>query len=286
MPSREPPDLESGDNPPCKPHAQPLRTPFFSRASLLGPVDTSHADIILLAHSLATGIVDAASFSNWAVFAGMQTGNTVLLGLSTAGLTGNPHAWLTTLVSITSYLLGALATFRLSSLIVPGPKSVGENRLYLFALLAVQSLFILVAAGLVAGDVVPHNPPGMATHATAAAVLEDVRIVALLPLLAFQAGVQIATSRLLGFNELPVNVVTSTYCDIMGDKKVLERGNRKRDRRVASVVLVLVGAVVAGWVMRSRAGLEGALFVAGAVKGGAAVGGLVLMKRVEMGKGV
>jgi len=35
-----------------------------------------------------------------------------------------------------------------------------------------------------------------------------------LALLAFQFGGQIVTSRVLGFNEVPTNVLTSLYCDL------------------------------------------------------------------------
>lgn len=47
---------------------------YFSRKRILGPVDKDKGDIALLAHSLVTGMVDAATFSNWSVFVGMQTG--------------------------------------------------------------------------------------------------------------------------------------------------------------------------------------------------------------------
>ncbi|KAF4551330.1 Hypothetical protein D9617_14g077880 [Elsinoe fawcettii] len=255
----------------------------FSRAFIFGPVDKKHGDLILLAHSAATGIVDAACFSNWAVFAGMQTGNTVLLGLATASTPANPHAWLTTLVSILSYLLGTFITFRLTAIFFPA--GAASNRLFLFSLLFIQAFLILVSAVFVAADLVPHNAPGIVTHATATLVIENIRIVSLLPPLAFQAGVQIATSRLLGYNELPVNVVTSTYCDIMGDNALLARGNEKRNRRVAAVVLVLVGAVSSAWLMRSGGGLEAALFVAGGIKLVAAVAGFLFMEG-EKGKEV
>jgi hypothetical protein len=47
---------------------------FFSRRRLLGPVDKEYGDAVLLVHSFVTGLVDAASFANWGVFVGMQTG--------------------------------------------------------------------------------------------------------------------------------------------------------------------------------------------------------------------
>lgn len=47
---------------------------FFSRRRILGPVEKDYGDYGLLACSLVTGMVDGASFLNWGVFVGMQTG--------------------------------------------------------------------------------------------------------------------------------------------------------------------------------------------------------------------
>ena len=47
---------------------------FFSRRWMLGPVVKDYGDYGLLACSLVTGMVDGASFLNWGVFVGMQTG--------------------------------------------------------------------------------------------------------------------------------------------------------------------------------------------------------------------
>lgn len=93
---------------------------------------------------------------------------------------------------------------------------------------------------------------------------------------------QIATSRLLGYNELPVNVLTSTYCDLMGDAKLLAVRNVKRNRRAASVVLLLAGAICSGWLMVSRAGLQGVFWIAGALKAAAAIGAFCLLKRATL----
>lgn len=94
-----------------------------------------------------------------------------------------------------------------------------------------------------------------------------------LALMAFQFGGQIVTSRVLGFNEVPTNVLTSLYCDLLSDPLLLAPfgGNVKRDRRVTAVILMLVGAILGGWLQRSRAGMPAALWIAGAVKLGIAV---------------
>jgi hypothetical protein len=47
---------------------------LFSRQRALGPVGKDGGDWALLACCLVTGLVDAASFSNYSVFVGMQTG--------------------------------------------------------------------------------------------------------------------------------------------------------------------------------------------------------------------
>jgi len=199
-------------------------------------------------------------------YANNPAGNTVILGLSTAGLPDMPHAWLATLVSIITFLLGAMATFHISKWLTPS--GVTSNRLWTSSLFTLQGLFILVAAAIATPDnLIPQNPAGTGFHTPEPSwVKHDIRIVSLLPLLGWQAGMQIAASRLLGFNELPVNVVTSTYCDLMGDFKLLATNNVKRNRRAASVILLFMGSIMSAWLMRSRGGLESVLWVAGAIK--------------------
>lgn len=91
---------------------------------------------------------------------------------------------------------------------------------------------------------------------------------------------QIASSRLLGFNELPVNVLTSTYCDLMGDYKLFALNNVKRDRRAGAAVLLLVGAIVSGWLMRSHGGLMSVLWISGVIKVAAGMGLFVFMPKL------
>jgi hypothetical protein len=89
-----------------------------------------------------------------------------------------------------------------------------------------------------------------------------------LAMLAFQFGGQIVTSRVLGVNEVPTNVLTSLYCDLLSDPGLLAPlgKNFKRNRRVASICLLVGGGVAGGWLQRSRAGMSAALWIAGGVK--------------------
>ena len=76
--------------------------------------------------------------------------------------------------------------------------------------------------------------------------------IVLLPLamLAFNSAGQIVQSRFLGFNEVPTVVLTSTYCDLMFDPLLFTapvRENAKRNRRFLSAVVLLLGAVLGGF---------------------------------------
>jgi hypothetical protein len=133
-----------------------------------------------------------------------------------------------------------------------------------------QSSCIFVAALLVQLDVV-RQPNGR--------VVEDgskVEFMELLPLalLAFQSGGQIVTSRLLGFNEIPTTVLTSVYCDLASDPKLLApfKQNIKRNRRAASVVTFLLGGIAGGWLSLSDAGMSTALWIGAFVKLSIAIG--------------
>ncbi len=131
-----------------------------------------------------------------------------------------------------------------------------------------QSACIIVAAALVQSHVVPE-PMGLVTETSS-----SVDFLELLPLgfLAFQSGGQIVTSRLLGFNEVPTTVLTSVYCDLASDPKILAKKNVKRNRRAAVVIAILTGGITGGWISRSSAGMSVSLWTAAAIKLSIAVG--------------
>ena len=79
------------------------------------------------------------------------------------------------------------------------------------------------------------------------------------------------TSRLLGFNEVPTTVLTSVYCDLASDPKIIALDNVKRNRRAAAVLAILIGGIAGGWISRSQAGMSVSLWVAAAIKLGIAV---------------
>ncbi|KAL2069262.1 hypothetical protein VTL71DRAFT_15600 [Oculimacula yallundae] len=226
------------------------------RSYLSSEIAIAHADIPIIACCLVSGLCDSSAYNAWSCFVSMQTGNTIFLALGASDQPrSKPYGWLKSLISIISFLLGCFvfATTRFIK-----PKARGT----LAASFMVQSLFIILAAMLVQVGVVPQ-PDGVVTDSGS-----KVNLLELLPLgfLAFQSGGQIVTSRILGFNEVPTTVLTSVYCDIASDPKILARDNVKRNRRVFAVIFILVGGIAGGWISRSRAGMSTSLWIAAGIK--------------------
>lgn len=143
-----------------------------------------------------------------------------------------------------------------------------------------QSILILISAAVAQSRTVPaFAMSSLGTEASEVLLKAyETNSMSMLPLalMAFQFGGQIVTSRVMGLNEVPTNVLTSLYCDLLSDPLLFAPagGNIKRNRRLVAIVLMMVGAVMGAWLQRSRAGMPTALWIAGAVKMGIAVGWL------------
>lgn len=92
-----------------------------------------------------------------------------------------------------------------------------------------------------------------------------------LGLVAFQSSGQAVTSRVLKYNGLTSVVLTSNYCDLFSDPKILAANNVERNRRLAAPILLLVGAMFGGLWAHSEVGLAGALWTAAGLKAFAVV---------------
>ena len=219
------------------------------------------------------------SFKNWAAFIGMQTGNTVILCLSTADLPAGqvglalykldsvqtltqhkPWAFGTTLISIVSFFVGCFFATRISTLLVP-------TRRFTFTMnFVVQTALIAAAAALVTGNVVLTD----ADETPNILLGNKVILIGVAPL-AFQSGMTIATSRMIGLgNEIPVTVYTSTYAALAGDPKLFQMipisANRGRNRRLAAVVCIFAGALVSTWLEVRSIGMDAILWMAAGIK--------------------
>ncbi|KAL8697849.1 MAG: hypothetical protein Q9224_002120 [Gallowayella concinna] len=129
-----------------------------------------------------------------------------------------------------------------------------KRRLTLVVSFLLQALCIFIAAILVQTDTVPEH------NATDAFVLIAI------PFLAAQSGAQVATAKGLGFTELPTTVLTSTYNDLASDTKLLAWDNPKRDRRVASVVLMILGGICGAWLCKGTETFTIVLWLGAAIK--------------------
>ena len=253
---------------PSKPHQKPSTLRQRSRAYFSHTISTQHASVPLLVCCLISGLIDSVAYNAWSAFISMQTGNTVFLGLGASNQPlSKPYGWAKSLVSIACFFVGCVCFSRAMR-----ARGRGTTRGALLASFTVQAALMLVAAGLVQGKVVPV-PIG---------ARGDPDFIELLPigLLAFQGGGQFVASRLLGFSEIPTVVLTSVYCDLGMDEKLLEKKNDKRNHRVGAVVFILLGAIAGGWINRSQAGMATAVWVSGGLKLGIAVA-WVFWKREE-----
>ncbi|QSZ36744.1 hypothetical protein DSL72_006627 [Monilinia vaccinii-corymbosi] len=215
-----------------------------------------HADIPIIACAIVSGLCDSSAYNAWTCFVSMQTGNTVFLALGASGQPiSHPYGWVKSLFSICFFLSGCLFFAQTRHF------GAGRSRGILSVSFLLQAICLIVAAALVQGKVVPE-PIGLNS------IEDEVDFIELIPLafLAFQSGGQIVTSRILGFNEVPTTVLTSVYCDIASDPKLLAKDNVKRNRRVAAVFAILSGAIAGGWISLSSAGLSAALWLAAAIK--------------------
>ena len=149
----------------------------------------------------------------------------------------------------------------------------GKTRGALLLSFSLQAALMLAAAALVQGRIVPVPIGAVVDNYATAAGQGDPDFIELLPigLLAFQGGGQFVASRLLGFSEIPTVVLTSVYCDLGMDEKLLVKENEKRNHRVGAVVSIILGAIAGGWISRSEAGMATAMWVAAGLKLGIAV---------------
>ena len=105
-----------------------------------------------------------------------------------------------------------------------------------------QAVLCFVAMATVVAGLVPNNAGSL--------LPENCIVLFPLALLSFQSAGQIVMSRMLGFNEIPTVVLTSTYTDLFMDPKLLTAPmtqNSKRNRRAISAIALLLGAALGGF---------------------------------------
>ena len=177
-------------------------------------------------------------------------GNTIFLALSTANLPAGTDnlKWARSGISILTFMLGSLITGRIYAAVGP------TRRLTLFMSFLLQAFCMAIGALLVHTGIVPESPPNSKL------------IFIAIPFLAVQSGAQVVTAKSLGFAEVPTTVLTSTYNDLSSDTRVLASDNPKRDRRLLSVAMLLLGGISGGWLSHLTHGLAVVLWFGAGIK--------------------
>lgn len=152
-------------------------------------------------------------------------------------MTGQPHdqpnRWIKSGTSILSFILGSFVFSRIMNSLGP------SRRMSLLTSSALQMILTLTAA--IIATVYPHLDPTL--HSGYLLLLP-------ISLLAMQAGGQCVLSRVLGYNEIPSVVITASICDFAMDTRLFSTDNVKRNRRAASVLLLVGGAGIGGLLTR------------------------------------
>lgn len=219
-------------------------------------IDRTYGDLILLLCFLVTGLLDSSAVNVWGAFVSMQTGNSIYLGLGVVTPSSSTR-WIRSLVSIGAFCFGAFCFSRFHRAF--GPK----RRWVLIVSFATQLLMIVIAA--LVETFAPFEDSSI-----------DWSIIIPLGIVAFQSSGQAVVSRALEFNSMTSVVLTSSYCDLFSDPGLFAgiTRNAERNRKVAAVALLLLGAVCGGLWAKSEIGMAGAMWTAVVVKAGIVVGWL------------
>ncbi|KAJ5115506.1 hypothetical protein NUU61_001265 [Penicillium alfredii] len=232
------------------------KMPFAGLTTLKHDVEPRHADLLLFACCLTSGLVDSTVYNAYNTFVSMQTGNTIFVGLGASNQNPRPYGWARSLTSIGCFIIGCFFFARLNRLLG------ARRRGCLILSFLLQAAMIVITAGLIQGGVISSVLARNSADETNWD--QEVPIV----LLSLQSAGQIVASRALGFNEIPTVVITSLLCDLMSDPKLFLLRNEKRDRRVIAFVLTLVGAIIGGWVTTATGQISPALWLSAGIKFG------------------
>lgn len=123
----------------------------------------------------------------------------------------------------------------------------------------IQTVFVLVSAALVEIGIIDGE---VNVSVRTIKWLEEIPIA----MLSFQSAGQMVTSRILGLNEIPTVVLTSVLCDFASDPELGKKKNQRRNRRGLAFAMILIGAIVGGWIAKASGGMESVLWIAGGIK--------------------
>ena len=207
---------------------------------------------LLLTLTVITGVVDAVSYLDFGhVFVANMTGNVVFIGFGLAGASG--ISAVASLVAIAAFLLGALGGGRLL-------RHLGGHRGHHLTVAATIGLAGLIAAVLVC---LLWGYEAAAPRYLLTAVL------------AVTMGLQNATARALAVPDFTTTVLSLTLTGLAADSRIGAAKPSRPLRRLASVVAMLIGALV-GALLVLKASVAAALGLACLLQAAVAAAGRIL----------
>jgi len=176
---------------------------------------------VLLALTFVSGVVDAVCYLGMGrVFTANMTGNIVVLGFAAAGAPG--FSVTASLTSLAVFLVGAIAGGRIAARVTPRSRTLS---------VAIAAEAIFVAAGATVACTAVTVATGWGRYTTIA-------------LLAFAMGIRNAVIRRLSIPDMTTTVLTMTLTGLASDSTLAGGKNPHATRRAASVVAMLLGAIV------------------------------------------
>lgn len=192
---------------------------------------------LLFGLTLVSGLIDAVSFLRLGhVFVANMTGNVVLLGFAIGG--AKDISIVGSLIAIGAFLAGAIIGGRLS-------RRHAENGAHLLAVTTIVKIFLMLGSAALAWF---FGTDTMVAYA-------------IIAVLATSMGLQNAAVRSLGVPDITTTVITQTLTGIAMDSTLGGGDNVRWRRRIASIVIMFLGALL-GALLIFRFGSASALLAA------------------------
>ncbi|KAE8445742.1 hypothetical protein EG329_012921 [Mollisiaceae sp. DMI_Dod_QoI] len=186
----------------------------------------------LLTLSFSIGIQDATSFPDYHCFASNQTGNTVLFAVGVAKLS-TIFSVSNIGISLSMFILGVSIAGQIGN-------QAGPRRRWWLLLSSILQTFMVFGASAIQYT---GRSPVPDTGSAALAVLS---------LLAFSSGAQVAMARGLKITEITTAMATAAYVDIFVDTAIFQRQNRRRNRRMAFLVTLFAGSFAGAFMYKAK----------------------------------
>lgn len=208
-------------------------------------------EIELLLLAFSTGLQDATTYPNYLCFASNQTGNTVFLAIGVSGIApGQVFSFKNISVSLALFILGGWIMGQIGNLVG------SRRRFWLLISNLLQTVMVLAAAAI---------QYWLPIH------ISDPHAWAVLSLLAFSSGGQVAMARGVKITEITTAMATAAYIDVLVDPKLLARHNRSRNRRIIFLINLAGGSFAGAYIHKATTSAF-ALLISALIKLGVTAG--------------